>query len=378
MRLVLIAVVLAGCSFDTRIPLTSELEAGVPTEGAEGCTAWTFMPKDFDPCAIAAPMDPPALFTGIYLIDSDTGMMRGSGGPFQLAYKAVNGVGIVSFTGLVLQANVSLRAEGTKPLVIASWSSMQIDGSVDVSSNLTNTGAGANPATCGASFGGNGMPLASGDGGGGGGGFGGLGGLGGNGNNVAATGGAAGMTRALPALIEGGCRGGNARVGDGGNPGDSGNGGGGIALVAKETLSIAGTVHAGGAGGTGGAQSQTGGGGGGSGGMIRVEGAMLVLSTTTVLAANGGQGGGGCDNSTAGNGASGVAGAAEAAQGNSQGAGTDGGGGGWRDRLTGNAASQSSDGGGGGGGGVGYVVYKAHANATGVGVAIASPPAQPF
>lgn len=379
--LILVAGLGAGCSFETRIPLAGDdtpMEAGTPTEGAEGCTTWSFMPKDFDPCAIAAPMEPPSLFTGIYIIDSDTGMMRGSGGPFQLAYKAVNGVGVVSFTQLVLQANVSLRGEGMKPLVIASWSSMQIDGSIDVSSNLTNIGAGANPAACGTSFGGNGMPIASGDGGGGGGGFGGLAGTGGNGNNVASTGGAAGLTRGLPSTIEGGCRGGNAPVGDGGNPGDAGSGGGGITLVAKDTLAIAGTVHAGGAGGTGGAQSQTGGGGGGSGGMIRIEAAMLVLSATTVLAANGGQGGGGCDGAAAGNGASGVAGAVEATQDNNQGAGTDGGGGGYRDRPTGNNASQSSDGGGGGGGGVGYIVYKGHADATGVGVATASPPAQPF
>ena len=350
------------------------------TEGTQACTTWSFMPKDFDPCAIAAPEEPPTLFTGIYVINSDTGVMNGpSVVNKQLAYKDVGGIGVVSFTNLVLQSNASFRGEGTKPLVIVSWGSMQIAGSIDVSSNPNNMpGAGADPATCGTSFGSMGVAQAGGDGGGGGGGFGANGGRGGNGNNVATTGGMAGVARGLPAKIEGGCRGGNAPVGDGGTPGKAGKGGGGVALVAKEMLALTGVVHAGGSGGTGGSQSQSGGGGGGSGGMIRLEAAQLVFEAGAIVAANGGQGGGGCDGSAAGPGASGLAGVAEAAQGNSQGAGTDGGGGGHLARPTGNPASTSSEGGGGGGGGLGYIVYKGHTSATGIGEVTASPPAQPF
>ncbi|MBA3501426.1 MAG: hypothetical protein M4D80_10510 [Myxococcota bacterium] len=373
---VVILLALVGCTFEVRVPNMPD-EAGLGTEPGTDC-AWSFMPRDFDPCMIAAPAAPPSLFTGTYIIESDTGMMRGAGGPFQLPYKVVNGIGVVSLTELVLQSSVNIRAEGMKPLVIAVFGSAQVGGSIDVSSNTGNTGAGANPTTCGTSFGGNGVAVASGDGGGGGGGFGALGGLGGNGAGVAASGGAVGMSRVLPQTLEGGCRGGNAPAGDGGTPGRAGNGGGGIALVVKNTLSISGIVHAGGAGGTGGAQSQTGGGGGGSGGMIRLEASALDLATSAILAANGGQGGGGCDNSAATAGASGVAGVTEAAQANNQGAGTAGGGGGHLARSTGNAAAQSSDGGGGGGGGVGYIVYKGHASATGIGGATSSPAAQPF
>jgi len=377
----LLAVGLVGCGFSTRIPIGEDpFEAGMPPEAAAACTAWSFTPKDFDPCAIAPPEAQPTLFTGAYIIDSDTGVMNGPGVSMkQLAYRDVNGVGVVSFSNLIVQANTSIRGEGMKPLAIVSWGSIQLDGALDVSSNLNNpAGAGANPASCATSLGGNGLAINGGDGGGGGGGYGGLGGRGGNGNNVTNSGGTAGIVRGLPAVIEGGCRGGNAPIGDGGTPGKAGNGGGGIAVVAKDTLAISGIVHAGGSGGSGGAMSQTGGGGGGSGGMIRLEAAMLILESSAILAANGGQGGGGCDGATAGVGASGLAAAAEAAQGNSQGAGTDGGGGGFRDRVTGNAASQSSEGGGGGGGGVGYIVYKGHPSMTGIGGATTSPQAQPF
>lgn len=376
----LIWLAVVGCGFETRIRGEVPIdEAGTGSDVAEAC-AWSFAPRDFDPCAVAMPQAQPMLFTGIYIIDSDTGVMTGPGlSGEQLAYREVNGIGVVSFTSLVVQANAGIRAQGTKPLVIASWGSIQLDGSIDVSSNPNNAaGAGANPTTCGASFGAPGTAVNGGDGGGGGGGYGALGGRGGNGNNAASSGGAAGTTRALPMTLEGGCRGGNAPAGDGGTPGKAGHGGGAIALVARETLAISGTVHAGGSGGTGALQSQTGGGGGGSGGMIRLEAAMLLLETGAILAANGGQGGGGCDNATATVGASGLAGTAEAVQANGQGAGTDGGGGGHLSRTTGAAAAQSSEGGGGGGGGVGYIVYKGHASATGIGGVTASPPAQPF
>lgn len=146
---------LAGCSFGTRVSGEQPIdEAGTGSEHDATCV-WSFMPRDFDPCTIAMPEPQPMLFTGNYIINSDTGVMTGPGvSGQQLAYRAVNGIGVVSFTSLVVQANANIRAHGTSPLVIASWGSIQLDGAIDVSSNPNNpAGAGANPTTCGASAG---------------------------------------------------------------------------------------------------------------------------------------------------------------------------------------------------------------------------------
>ena len=378
MRAILFLFVTA-CGFSNDVTTDRPVDALASDAAIDAaqCVPWSFMPADFDPCAIAAPAAAPPLTNGTYTIDSDTGILRGNVS-VQLPYKVVNGVGVVSVTDLVLGTNVNIRGVGSKPLAIVAWGSITIDGRIDVSSVVGGVpGAGANPSTCGTSAGGAGTAVVSGDGGGGGGGYGAAGGAGGNGSGVETTGGIGGAMRALPAIIEGGCPGGNAPAGNGGNPGDGGSGGGAIALVAKNVLTINGLVHAGGAGGTGGSQSQTGCGGGGSGGMIRLESANIVFGTP-MLAANGGQGGGGSDNSSALNGANGTPGATEPAQSNREGAGTDGGAGGWRDRVTGNSAAPSVGSGGGGGGGVGYIVFKGHTNVTGSAGVVSSPTAVSF
>ncbi len=379
MRIAALAVAgVMGCGFSTTIGV---VDGDAPTgEGAYGaCMTWTFIPTDFHPCALVPPQTTPVLTTGTYVIDSDTGVIDGAGvSNVQLAYTVTNGVGVVSVGTWTIPTGVTVRGEGSLALVIAAWGSLTIAGRVDVSSVVGGTpGAGANPSTCGTGIGAIGSANSGGDGGGGGGGFAANGGRGGNGSGVTNSGGTAGVMRALPATIQGGCRGGDAPAGDGGNPGDGGSGGGAIALVARDSLSVAGLVHAGGAGGTGGSTSRTGGGGGGSGGMIRLETNSLSFTPTSILAANGGQGGGGCNGGTAGNGVDGTPGATEPAAGNSESGGTDGGGGGWRDRPTGNTASSASDGGGGGGGGVGYIVYKGHTSTNNL-PNVSSPAAQTY
>ena len=369
-------VMLSACGF------SSELPGQLPEAGADAsgpCTMWTFTPADFAPCAIPPPAAPPALGAGMYEIDSDTGMLTGAV-TAQLPYAVVGSVGVVSLTELTVAANVTLRAKGTRPLVIASWSMLTVHGTVDVSSRAGEmAGAGASSDACDASAGGEGKAGVDGDGGGGGGGFGNAGGLGGNGDAIANSGGTAGVMRGLPQILDGGCPGGNAGPGADGTPGKGGASGGAIALVAKDKLIVDGVVHAGGAGGTGGVQGQTGGGGGGSGGMIRLEAAMVELAAAGTLAANGGQGGGGCDNGTADAGADGAADAIAANAGdNSEGAGTPGGAGGWKTTTTGANATQSNDGGGGGGGGVGYIVVKGHTSATGIMEITSSPTAIVF
>ena len=376
MRRLAILALVAGCGFDKKV-------GGAPVDSAQPesndpCTKWTFQPKDFDPCMIAPADVPPPLFTGTYVINSENGMMRGAGGPFQLPYAISGSVGVVSFTGLMVQQGVTIRTEGMRPLVIASTGSIQIDGFIDVSSNRSQTGGGANPTTCGPSAGGPGTTRTNGDGGAGGGGNGAPGGLGGEGSNVAMTGGSAGSRRlTMPETIEGGCPGGSTPSGDLGTPGGPGSGGGGIALVARETLVVNGIVHAGGSGGGGANQNQNAGGGGGSGGMIRIEASLVMFGAASVLAANGGQGGGGCDGSAAMAGVSGLAQAMRAFSANRQGNAGDGGGGGWRDAPMGEPGSAGASGGGGGGGGVGYIAYKGHTMTMGT-PTVASPTPTPF
>ena len=371
-----VVVMLSACGFSSNLPAQPP-EAGTDASGP--CTTWTFKPADFDPCAIATPEAPPVLGAGMYTIDSDTGMLTGNV-TAQLPYTVIGGIGVVSLSELTVPVNVTLRAEGMRPLVIASWSTLTIHGTVAASSRGGGmSGAGANSQACDTSAGGTGKVSGDGDGGGGGGGFGDAGGLGGNGDSVADSGGTAGVMRGLPQLLDGGCRGGDAGPGGDGTRGIGGASGGAIALVAKDKLTVDGVVHAGGAGGTGGMQGQTGGGGGGSGGMIRLEAADVELAMSGTIAANGGQGGGGCDNGTADAGADGLAEAAVADTGdNSEGGGTKGGVGGWKTATTGGSAPASGKGGGGGGGGTGYIVVKGHTSATGIMEITSSPTAIVF
>ena len=65
-----------------------------------------------------------------------------------------------------------------------------------------------------------------------------------------------------------------------------------IQLTARFTISIGGTIHAGGAGGRGATGGRSGGGGGGSGGWIGLDAPSVTLNSGTTLSANGGGGGG--------------------------------------------------------------------------------------
>jgi hypothetical protein len=103
-----------------------------------------------------------------------------------------------------------------------------VNGKIDVGSNATTTGAGANPTTCTGHAPANGRDDAGGGGGGGGGGLAGIGGKGGVGNNQNNSGGVGGI--ATTAALAGGCPG--ARGGNGIDPGGTfGNGGGAIQLA---------------------------------------------------------------------------------------------------------------------------------------------------
>jgi hypothetical protein len=298
---------------------------------------------------------------------------------------------IIAGTTITLPANVTFRAlavnpagttaAGTNPLVLIATQSINIQGTIDVASHVGEViasmpvlGAGARSAIGCAAInidGTQGRPanqdFSFGGGGAAGGSFGSLGGAGGGGgnNNQVARGNPVAGT--VPALLVGGCPGGNGGDGDGtgGGSGPGGGGGGAVYLLAGDSITISGKINASGAGGgkgTAGMFSSGGGGGGGAGGLIGLEAPSITVTTTGTLFANGGGGGAGNGGTEGATGASGSdpAAAITAATG---GPGVNGGGNGGNGSVGSAPASAGRNGsggaeeaaGGGGGGGAGVI-----------------------
>lgn len=346
----------------------------IDAEPSEQCAIeWPGVTSQFDPCAIPAHngMDINLSQPGTYTLDTGNGTILGPGGVAVAVSTAQLGTTaqVVSVKSFTVASGVILRVIGPDPLILASWSTITINGTIDGSSGVLGAGPGAaltaaphcvTPATSGGLDG-------DGDGGGGGGGYqgaGGAGGTGGNGDD--GTPGAAGAAHAAPALAAG-CPGaiGSTRA----TAGAGGAGGGAVWLAAKDSITIAagGVVTAGGAGGQGATDNVAGGGGGGSGGMLGIE--APTVTNSGILAANGGGGGQGHDNNDDGTpGSPGNPNATTAALGGGQpanngDAGGRGGSGSVAGTLAGVAGNQGNNGngdtggGGGGGGGAGYVIF---------------------
>lgn len=343
---------LAACSFRA---LASSDDGGIGFDTPDGkCPVWNTLAGHVQPCDVPpgpAWNVPPG---GSY--DTTTGTMLG--GPSPNSYVR-GGMRVVSVDAFTLSDAGTLRVVGSLPLVILSWSTITMAGTLDASSKRSGLitgpnvepGPGANGPLCTTVGVGSGGQDA---GGGGGGGFRGSGGAGGHGssNNTGGTGGA---SIAAPKLVGGGCAG-----TDGGTSnarGRGGAGGGAIQLTAKTAIAVTSTgkIDAGGAGG-GGANGDGGGGGGGSGGYIGLDAPSIMLDAA-VLAANGGGGGTGCDNSDKGpQGENGKLGTQQALGGMATCLnGAAGGSGGAMAPIAGatgsNGTAQGSAGGGGGGGG---------------------------
>lgn len=240
-----------------------------------------------------------------------------------------------------VQLNDSIRVFAERPLVIAARTII-----VDANGTLGFVGReadGGPPAYCSSGIGGT---LAR---GGGGAGFG-TGGAEGGGST-----GVAGLGVSLEELsgISVGCPGGAGQ-------GARAPGGGGVQLIATESLQIDGAIFAHGASGLGGAMV-TGGGGGGSGGMIVLDSPSITINNTALIAANGGAGGSG---GASGSGAPGVTNDGFACS--VGGLSVEGSGAGGAGACADNAAIPGSDGNmstgdGGGGGGLGYVLINGDA-----------------
>jgi len=394
--LLLAASSLAACSFDTAgvyFPEEGDDEPG-PDAGSEspnddpidqiapdsGCAEWSA--RHFDPCALPHPSSGLDLQTaGTYLYDTDTGVLTDPLGGTQnppsvlLAQSSGPDARVLSIADLTVGEQAALRVVGSAPLIVASWSTIDVLGSIDASSRSDESrGAGSNPEACQShapSDGGD--SIFSGGGGGGGAGFGSGGGLGGNGGIVA--GGAGGVGVALPAGVRGGCAGASGGAGRT-YGGDGGNGGGVVYLVARREIAVHGVVLANGSGGHRGdraifgsglghdenSSGGGGGGGGGSGGMVGLEAPTVVLGPSAIVTANGGGAGEGGDVDNGGApGSDGLAAVQEAPGGAGFALqGGDGGAGGFDLDPSGtNGVLAILGGGGGGGGGVGFVVLDA-------------------
>ncbi len=352
---------------------------GMPDAEA-ACLAWTPRPRHFDPCAIGvseAALDLAA--SGTYIFDTTTNTLKDPGGisilvtATTLPQTAPPMVSILDTGEFHLAGAATLRVIGPNPLIIASWSTIMVDGTIDVSSNAGGLGGGASSGACNAAQPGTDDALnTGGSGGGGGGALHGNGGKGGPGDSPTQNpGGNGGMVATLPHVVRGGCSGaasGKAGTGDAANPNvtsPGGAGGGGLQLTARTSVAVSGKLHAGGQGGGGSVNgSANGGGGGGSGGYLGIEAPMITVSGT--LAANGGGGGG--SNMFSGTGAPGSDGTANATAapgGAASGCSLAGASGSASANLDGAPAGTTIEtcGGGGGGGGAGYVLLFSNQSA---------------
>jgi hypothetical protein len=373
LRLALALAALAACSFKPQIGDGDggpSSDGGGPSDGPiieiDGMIedAPAFVCSDFVPRANPQHVEPcDALPGGAWVVsqysiyDTTNGTYTGGDDP---THYDIGGVRVISVSAFAINANSTLRVVGNKPLLILSWSTIQIAGTLDVSSQrgfFSFRGPGANASACLAATDGENSPDS---GGGGGGGFGGPGGNGGDGKNGNQNneGGTGGNSVSAPTVVRGGCPGGDG--GSGQDRGDGGDGGGAVQLTAKDGITITGRLHAGGAAGTGGGDDQAntggGGGGGGSGGYIGLDAPTLELMSS-ILAANGGGGGTGCEINRGPDGENGqLTDAAEgggAARCTSPAPGGDGSFGG---TMNGSEGQSSNDSAGGGGGGAGFIL----------------------
>lgn len=340
---------LGACSYNPTANMAGpSLDGGPDTQatpdGAVTCT-WS---HHFD-CTMPEPANGFELTDGLWNYDTSTGTLMGplavDFDHFTITQSDGTTADLIVGASVHLTSNAVLGVFGDKPLIIASWSTISIEGTIDVSSarlGTNNLGPGANPADCTAHAAG----TPSGKAGGGGGGFGTAGGTGGSGGT------AGGTAASPPATVRGGCAG--STGGTGGGAG--GAGGGAVQLTAQLSIAITGTLNAGGAGADGGPGPERGGGGGGSGGYLGFEAPQIDLAGATI-AANGGGGGGGSDTVAGLFGNDATPDENVAAGGLGGGAGGDGGPGAARSVAPGNGTNGGGgDGGGGGGGSVGYVI----------------------
>jgi hypothetical protein len=282
-----------GCSLVVdAFEKTPEENAQIDAGETADCSDWPSLAADFDLCDQEPVTLDLVVDNGNWNLNTDSGELTdGEDNPVVINSRFVmmpNGIEaqVIMVSSLRMEDNIN--AKGSRPLVIASWGDIEVNGSLQVEGSNSEPGAGANPADCGDSAGQAGLDDLGGASGGGGGAFGGPGGAGGTGDSDTSAGGAPGIVSTGTGL-RGGCPGGVG--GNTGGPG--GSGGGAVALIAISNILITGDIEAVGRGGEGGKNDRSGGSGGGSGGMILLTSDQIEIQASARLSANGGSGGGG-------------------------------------------------------------------------------------
>lgn len=395
MRIALL-VLATGCRSVLGFEDPKPIDAGSTSDGPSidapaDCRAW--QPRHFDPCEVGAPGETPTFEAGVYRYDTTDrgGRLQDPTGAIvassDLVIRQSDGteVALWNVGSLIVPETVVIEVIGSKPLLVASWSEVSIDGRLDAGSvtaeldpaghvdGTVRLGGGAGVGCEGRARGNQGVNAMSsgGSGGGGGGAFEGNGGSGGAAdNNPAISGGLGGANILPPAEIRGGCRGGaSGTAGIGAQPpstpmtaSSAGDGGGALVIAARAGIVVhkTGSLVAGGGGGAGAPEgSSCGGGGGGAGGTIGLD--ALEITINGDVAANGGGGGGAAPYAGNGNqGFNGTIGIGRTPGGAAQATacGQRGGAGGARTSNDGETPDGlDSCGGGGGGGGAGFVLF---------------------
>lgn len=384
-------VALGACSFSPGALRTGDAQGGDDAGGdatgdsieldAPICQSW--QAHHFAPCAI-----PPAT-GGLVLTAADspyrysttTGDLTDKNGTVTVTDTVIAQAGgtmaaLISVSSMSVETNALLEVVGDKPLIIASWGTISIDGTIDAGSHVASGRVGPGGADASFCTGtqapglGDDDTTGGGSGGGGGGGFQGAGGGGGPGDSGGENPGGAGggAVAAFPQIVRGGCAGAaSGKAGMDQNVADpdarsaGGAAGGGIQLSARTGITVnnAGRLSAGGAGGAGTPDNAAcGGGGGGSGGYIGLEAPLVIFSGAPILAANGGGGGGSELFTNPGDaGDDGGLTTTSAPGGAASSCSLQGGGGSAGATLTGGTAGQTAVtcGGGAGGGGAGFI-----------------------
>lgn len=254
---------------------------------------------------------------------------------------------VMRYGSINVTSSGTLAVTGIRALALVADDTVMIDGLLDVSARLTGNGPGGGSVTSGAFGAGAGFATAGGSGGS---------------TTMAGGGNAGGAPSTDPSIITVLIGGSRSTRGFLGEP-DSGGGGGAATLIAcRGTVSVKGTIQAGGGGGGGGKSGLTagavfGGAGGGAGGNVVLQG--LSITVTGRVFANGGGGGAGwlTGNPTGNFGTDGLASATQSAPGGDSFAGTGAGGtGGIQGVAPGVGLSPSVPGAtpGGGGGSIGF------------------------
>lgn len=364
-----------GCAFDPSGPDAENRGDELPngeTVDMFDCSEWTPGPQLVDPCRLGEPIGTLALFAnGEYIYDTDASTLTSPDQTVAVLDSVHIDQGAIGLDALLLTSievgrDATLRAVGSRALVLASTGNAKLAGTLDVSSGDYGDGAGAN-AGCLQAVSRNGAssdPANKGASGGAGGtlfdpGAAGAIGAGDGGSPVGGI--ATGNFAAAVTSIHPGCGGGDGGLGTTATDfGSAGSGGGAILLAAFGRLTIEGSIEAGGAGGAA-ATNWGGGGGGGSGGFIGVVGDEVLVAGA--LRAHGGGGAAAASHDIAGTAGedarSAGASAALGGLGGHEHAGR-GGAGATCDQLAeAGEAVVDGDAGGGGGGGLGDVVLIA-------------------